>query len=145
MKKTYTSHSILHFSLGGTRVAFTPLSTKSSYFETCDETLQKRIEAHPWFGDKFVIGAEEAVVEEKNAEEADNSEKRKAELKEVSFTTLADAKEWLANEYGVARSNIKKKDDAVKAGKANGVIIVIGVSGTPAKSEPDEDGGKTED
>lgn len=136
VRKTYTSKSIPHFSVGGRRIAFTPLSTRSSYFETTDETLQKKIEAHPWFGDKFILWAVDTLGEE-TAKNAAAEEKRKAELKEVRFTTLADAKDWLAANFGVVRSNIKKKDDAVNAGKANGVSVIFGVA-DGVKTEEDK-------
>jgi len=124
-RKIYTSMSIPHFSIGGTRIAFTPLSTKSSYYETTDEALQKRMEAHPWFGDKFRLKTvEETETTAKTDKKVDDAPK---EMKKISFTTLADAKEWLANEYGVARSNLRKKEDAVAAGKSYGVEITIGV------------------
>lgn len=147
MKKIYTSRSIPHFSVGGARIAFTPLSNKSSYFETTDEALQKRIEAHPWFGDKFILGAEEAVSEKGKAIKA-NTEEKKTELKEMRFTTLADAKDWLAANFGVVRSNIKKKDDAVSIGKTNGVSVIFKESGTPAddiRREKTRENDKAED
>jgi len=123
-RKIYTSMSIPHFSVGGTRVAFTPLSTRSSYFETTDEALQRKIESHPWFGDKFKLQSEEDTA---TAAAAAENGGQQNELKEMSFSTLADAKEWLAEEHNVVRSNIKKKEDAIAAGKAIGVEITIGV------------------
>lgn len=122
-RKIYTSRSVLHFNVGGTRIAFIPLSSNSSYFETKDETLQKRIETHPWFGDKFVLKEVEDIKKKDVKNTTDDVKTPK--LEERSFSTLADAKEWLANEYGVARSNIKRKEDAVNAGLSLGVKIVF--------------------
>lgn len=129
-RKIYTSRSIPHFSVGGTRIAFTPLSNKCSYFETTDEALQKKIEAHPWFGDKFRLKSEEEVDTSAKTEEKKSGAGK--ELEKMSFSTLADAKEWLAKEHDVARSNIKKKEDAVAAGKTFGVEITIGVQAAQA-------------
>jgi len=117
--------SIPHFSIGGTRIAFTPLSTRSSYFETTDEALQRKIEAHPWYGDKFRLRSVEDTDTDTRKEE--KKAETPKETKKISFSTLADAKEWLAKEYGVARSNIRKKEDAITAGKTFGVEIAIGV------------------
>lgn len=125
-RKIYTSRSVLHFSVGGTRVAFTPLSSNSSYYETRDEALQERIEKHPWFGDKFVLKETHDIDESKPAKKAEKQEGVK-EMTKKAFSTLADAKEWLAKEYGVARSNIKKREDAERVGKSFGVEIAIGV------------------
>lgn len=123
MKKTYTSRSVLHFSVGGIRIAFTPLTASRSYFDTADESLQEKIESHPWFGDKFVLkcaadtGGKAAVQK--------IADRETAGMREMSFATLQDAKDWLASEFGTPRSNVKKKDDAVRVGLANGVSLTI--------------------
>lgn len=133
-RKIYTSMSIPHFSIGGIRIAFTPLSTRSSYFETTDESLQKKIEAHPWFGDKFRLKAVEEDTKVIKAKEKKANEPKT--LEKMSFTTLADAKEWLAKEHNVARSNIKRKEDAVSAGRTFGVDITIGVQAEAQADTP---------
>lgn len=122
-RKTYTSYSIPHFSVGKTRIAFTPLSSKMSYFETSDEQLQAKLEAHPWFGDKYILKrTEETKAETKTAKEAQPEKANE----DKQFSTLADAKEWLSSQYGVSRSNVKTIADAVAIGKNNGVNISIG-------------------
>lgn len=118
-RKIYTSLSIPHFSVGKTRIAFTPLTSRKSYFETDDEALQARIEAHPWFGSKFILKSTEPVTAKTSSPVAEKI------MQEKHFSTLADAKEWLAQDYSVARSNVRTVADAVNVGKQNGVVITI--------------------
>lgn len=120
-KKIYISLSIPHFSVGKTRIAFTPLTSRRSYFETDDEDLQARIEAHPWFGKKFVLKSTVEVSDKKG----DSVTMQAKAMEERRFTTLADAKEWLAQEYSVSRSNVRTVADAVNIGKSHGISITI--------------------
>lgn len=126
MIKTYKSkNTVPHFSVGRTRVAFHATSMGHSYFTTEDEELQRGIERHPWFGKKFTVDSVEGTAENTSGSNVDKAETTTVELKEMHFSTLADAKNYLAAEFGAMRSNIKTFDNAVSIGKANGVKIVF--------------------
>lgn len=126
--KTYVSrHTVPHFSVGTRRIAFHATTNGRAYYITDDEELQKGIERHPWFKSKFFLES----VEEESTEgtgSAGNAAKAegKKELVEMSFLTLADAKSYLADKFGVVRSNIKTQEAAISAGEANGVKIIFG-------------------
>lgn len=122
-RKTYISRkNIPHFSLGGRRIAFQPSTQGNSFFTTGDTELQKRIEAHPWYRKKFVTYSVEDDNEDKTAHEDGNAG---VELKEKHFATLADAKNYLASEFGAVRSNIRTQEQAVEAGRSNGINVIF--------------------
>ena len=128
-RKTYISRNTTpHFSVGDRRVAFQPSAMGNSFFTTDDVALQKRMEAHPWYRKKFMVYS---VEEEGNTnktdgtDEANKTDKPNKELKEMHFDTLADAKNYLATEFGAVRSNIRTTENAISIGKANGVRVVF--------------------
>lgn len=47
------------------------------------------------------------------------------EMKEMHFSTLADAKNYLSENFGITRTSIRSTDAAVDAGKVNGVNIIF--------------------
>lgn len=131
VKKIYVSNSILHFSLCGRRIAFTPL-TKESYYATKDEAEQRALEHHVWFGDKFRLkGVEEDAAAGGGADEAVKGAAAATEVaaEKVAFATLADAKEWLSEKYGVSRGAIKTCREAVEAGLRHGAEVTIKSAG----------------
>lgn len=125
--KTYVSrYTVPHFSVGMRRIAFHATTNGRSYYITDDEELQKGIERHPWFKSKFYL---ESVEEEASPQPSPLEREKgydKKELTEMSFLTLADAKNYLADKFGVVRSNIKTQEAAISAGEANGVKIIFG-------------------
>ena len=124
--KTYVSKgTVPHFSVGERRIAFHATTMGRAYFTTGDEELQKGLERHPWFKSKFFLeSVEEQSADKQTSDEQANPAVQK-ELVELNFVTLADAKNYLAEKFGVVRSNIKTQDDAVSAGEANGVKIIF--------------------
>lgn len=132
-RKTYISKNTTpHFSVGERRVAFHTSTMGNSYFTTDDTALQRAMERHPWYRKKFMLHSVDGESPNTEAgaavakEEAPTLEAQPAKLEEKHFDTLADAKGYLAEEFGVARSNIKRAEDAVSAGKANGILLTIG-------------------
>lgn len=109
------------------RILFEGKSTGSSVYMTRDPKVQKAIESHYWFNDKFFLV--EAVDEKKEAAEAkkraDAKTKKKAaeEKKTHLVTDVEDAKEYLAETYGVSRSKMKTKDDILAIAKEKGVEL----------------------
>ena len=139
--KTYISrNTIPHFSVGDRRVAFHPSSMGNSFFTTDDPVLQRRMEAHPWYKKKFMLHSVEEDDKSNKPNGADGTnkpdkpngadgtnkpDKPNKELKEMHFDTLADAKDYLASEFGAVRSNIRTTENAISIGKANGVKVVF--------------------
>ena len=123
--KTYVSKgTVPHFSVGERRIAFHATTMGRAYFTTGDEELQKGLERHPWFKSKFFLESVEETPPHPSPAEREKGSGKK-ELTEMNFLTLADAKNYLAEKFGVVRSNIKTQDDAVSAGEANGVRIIF--------------------
>lgn len=124
--KTYVSRfTVPHFSVGMRRIAFHATTNGRAYYITDDEELQKGIERHPWFKSKFDLeSVEEPSADKQTSDEQAKPEVQK-ELVELNFVTLADAKNYLADKFGVVRSNIKTQEAAISAGEANGVKITF--------------------
>lgn len=109
------------------RIIFEGKSTGSSVYMTRDPKVQKAIESHYWFNDKFFLV--ESIDEKKEAAEAKKraaaKTKKKAadEKKTHSVTDVEDAKDYLAETYGVSRSKMKTKEDILAIAKEKGVEL----------------------
>lgn len=109
------------------RILFEGKSTGSSVYMTRDPKVQKAIESHYWFNDKFFLV--ESIDEKKEAAEAKKKAaaklKRKVadEKKTHVVTDVEDAKDYLAETYGVSRSKMKTKEDILAIAKEKGVEL----------------------
>ena len=108
------------------RINFEGKSTGSSVYMTRDPKVQKAIESHYWFNDKFFLV--ESIDEKKEAAEA--KKKAAAKKKKVAdekkthvVTDFEDAKDYLAETYGVSRSKMKTKEDILEIAKEKGVEL----------------------
>lgn len=130
MFKTYQGYSDLAFnvSLEGKlrRIVFDGQSRGTSIYSTRDSKEQKAIEAHHWFGDKFWLLEEvdekkqEAETKKKAAAKAKKSED---EQKSVQVASIPDAKEYLADTFGISRSKMKTKEDVLAIAKENNIVL----------------------
>lgn len=130
MFKIYQANCDIAFNVkvdGGTkRIVFEGQSHGTSSYSTRDAKEQKGIESHYWFNDKFFL--REAVDEKKQAAEAkkkaEEKAKQMAEEKNTRIVTdIADAKDYLADRFGVSRSKMKTKGDVLAVAKENGVEL----------------------
>ena len=109
------------------RILFEGKSTGSSVYITRDPKVQKAIESHYWFNDKFFLV--ESIDEKKEAAEAKKkaaakAKKKVAEEKKTHVVTdVEDAKDYLAETYGVSRSKMKTKEDILAIAKEKGVEL----------------------
>ena len=108
------------------RIVFEGKTMGSSVYITRDPKLQKAIESHYWFNDKFFLA--ESVDEKKEAAEAKKkaaakTKKKVDEKKTHIVTDVEDAKEYLAEAFGVSRSKMKTKDDILAIAKEKGVEL----------------------
>ena len=109
------------------RIIFEGKSTGSSVYMTRDPKVQKAIESHYWFNDKFFLV--ESIDEKKEAAEAkkraDAKAKKKVadEKKTLVVTDFEDAKDYLAETFGVSRSKMKTKEDILAIAKEKGVEL----------------------
>lgn len=131
MYKKYQAGTDLSFSVmvgnERVRVVFEGKTMGCSIYGTRDEKLQKAIESHYWFKDKFFLV--EAVDEKKEAAEAKKraaaKTKKKAagEKKTHIVTDFEDARDYLAETFGVSRSKLKTKEDILSIAKEKGVEL----------------------
>ena len=131
MYKKYQAGTDLSFSVmvgnERVRVVFEGKTMGCSIYGTRDEKLQKAIESHYWFNDKFFL--KEAVDEKKEAAEAKkraaaNTKKKAAEEKKTHIVTdFEDARDYLAETFGVSRSKLKTKEDILSIAKEKGVEL----------------------
>lgn len=109
------------------RIVFEGKTMGSSVYMTRDLKVQKAIESHYWFKDKFFLA--ESIDEKKEAAEAKKKAAAKAkkkvsdEKKTHVVTDVEDAKDYLAETYGVSRSKMKTKEDILAIAKENGVEL----------------------
>ena len=109
------------------RIVFEGKSTGSSFYMTRDPKVQKAIESHYWFNDKFFLV--ESIDEKKEAAEtkkkaAAKTKKKVADEKKTHVVTdFEDAKDYLADTFGVSRSKMKTKEDILAIAKENGVEL----------------------
>ena len=130
MLKTYQGNSDLAFNIrmenGIKRIVFDGQSHGTSIYSTRDTKEQKAIESHYWFNDKFWL--EETVDEKKLEAEAKKKAAAKTkkiaeEKKTYSVTDIADAKDYLADTFGVSRTKMKTKEDVLAVAKEFGVEL----------------------
>lgn len=109
------------------RIVFEGKTMGSSVYMTRDPNVQKAIESHYWFNDKFFLV--ESIDEKKKAAEAKKKAAAKAKKKVADekkthvVTDVEDAKDYLAETYGVSRSKMKTKEDILAIAKENGVEL----------------------
>ena len=131
MFKKYQAGSDLAFSVmvgnERMRIVFEGKTMGSSIYMTRDPKVQKAIESHYWFNDKFFLA--ESVDEKKEAAEARKraaakTKKKAADEKKTHVVTdFEDAKDYLAETFGVSRSKMKTKEDILAIAKEKGVEL----------------------
>ena len=140
MKKTYKSFMQGAFSVvlpggGSKRISFSPRTGGGSVYITDDPTVQKAIERHPSFGSKFFLVDEPAPapkpkvskrLEEVAAAEAPETPDAapKQETREIPYTNLSDAKEYLAKTFEISRSQLRSREAIKKYAALHGIIFV---------------------
>lgn len=109
------------------RIVFEGKTMGNSVYMTRDPNVQKAIESHYWFNDKFFLA--ESIDEKKEAAEEKKKAAAKAkkkvsdEKKTHVVTDVEDAKDYLAETYGVSRSKMKTKEDILAIAKEKGVEL----------------------
>lgn len=139
MTKTYKSFMQVAFSVvlpggGSKRISFSPRTGGGSVYITADANVQKAIERHPSFGTKFFLVAEpkpapkpqsKRLAEVASSEpEAPAAPTEKTEVREVPYTNLSDAKEYLAKTFEIGRTQLRSKEAIKKFAAMYGVVFV---------------------
>ena len=142
MLKRYKSKSCISLNVvlptgGNTHVSFSPVTGNGSVYYTDNENIQKGLEGHPKYGKLFVVDttlaaqkpsvkAQAAIGADTNATATVAAEKEKAVKKvvEVKMSCNDDAKDYVADKFGVSRSKMRSRADIVKVAAENGVKII---------------------
>lgn len=109
------------------RIIFEGKTMGSSIYMTRDSKVQKAIESHYWYKDKFFLV--ESIDEKKEAAEAKKKAAAKAKKKVADekkthvVTDVEDAKDYLAEAFGVSRSKMKTKEGILAIAKEKGVEL----------------------
>lgn len=105
-----------------THVSFSELSGKGSVFYTDNKDLATALRGHHRFGKMF---KEESVIE-KPAKKVAKSEAAQAPANKgvvKQFGNNEDAKEFLADRYGISRSKMRTRAAIIEAAKSVGIDI----------------------
>ena len=139
MLKIYKSKSQVSVTVrlksgSNTHITFQPQTGGGSIYYTKDDIVQDGLESHPKFGRLFkLVGAQEEVKPAVKKVEANNdgngpeeAEGAKQTASGATFTASCndDAKEYLAEKYGVKRSLMRNKDQILAAAQQHGVEII---------------------
>lgn len=123
-KFTSKSHVALSVPLekGNAHISFIEKTGQGSVFYTDNEKLAKAMRKHPKFGKLF---REEEIKEEAKEEVPDAPDITDDGTKqpEVSFSNNEDAKEYLADRFGVSRSKLRTRQEMEEVAKANNLTI----------------------
>ena len=109
------------------RIVFEGKTMGNSVYMTRDQKVQKAIESHYWFNDKFFLA--ESIDEKKEVAEAKKKAAAKAKKKVADekkthiVTDVEDAKDYLAETYGVSRSKMKTKEEILAVAQEHGVEL----------------------
>lgn len=125
MNKRYISGTCLSINLqiggeGYRHIVFDPQHESGSSFISEDAEEQAYLESHPYFGEFFELDPywqdQSSGVEEEEAEEA-------TALQELSFSNESDAKEYLAETFGVSRTKLKTRKAIESVATEQGITI----------------------
>lgn len=157
MLKKYKAKSCISISVtlptgGVAHVSFSPMTGGGSTFYTDDTVLQEGLEKHPKFGRLFVLVEHGQSAPPNDTMAKDSVSENEAEVTEqpsdTSQTTIRtvemqcndDAKDYLAEKFGISRSKLRTRADIEKAANANGIQILW-----PSRKKSEETGEVTEE
>ena len=121
--KTSISINVVLKSKKSMHIAFTAQSDGSSVYTTDNPDVQYALEHHYKYGKLFKLvstESEEDIKAKKEAEEAAANEK-KDEIRKVSVSDLASAKDFLADTFGISRTSLRSEKAIMEAAKANNI------------------------
>lgn len=100
-------------------IAFIPLSNGSSVFATDDADIQNALERHKRFDELFTLG--KVVKEEPKKEEAKEVVNNSNVIRMIAVNDIGEAKDYLAENFGLNRTSLRSEKAIVAAAKANGI------------------------
>ncbi len=120
---TTISVSVLLKSGKSLHVSFTPLSNGTSVFSTSDEDVQRALEAHYRYGTLFREVKVVPAAVPQAVKPATVEKKPEDDLKHVTVSDWGMAKEWLADNMGISRTQLRGKVAILAAAAQNNVVF----------------------
>lgn len=145
MKKTYTSTSEVHLSLQlaegqRRRVSFRPKSGGGSTYSTSDPAEQNALERHHYFNRVFTLSVVSGEGRQpvgrlasspkpsgsvaKAGGTVSSAEENGSKLQAVKVSCADDAKDYLADKFGLSRTKLRSKSAILAAAKEHGIEFV---------------------
>ena len=120
MQKTYTASTELSFNVcmgtGHRHVAFVPFTRGGSSLTTDDPELQAAIERHRFFGTRITMTIDDG-------EPVPQQAKEKPEEEHLEFASPSDAKDYVADRWGISRTQLRTCAQIAQIAATHGVII----------------------
>lgn len=145
MLKKYKANSCISISValatgGNTHISFNPVTGGGSVYYTENEKIQAGLEGHPKYGKLFTLEetvadatgtTAKAVVPQPTTEEGTqqgaegaSDDEGTSSVYELKAACNDDAKDYLADKFGVSRSKMRSRQDIEKVAEDNGVKVV---------------------
>lgn len=130
MLKVYIANTDVAFTVNvgdkRKRVSFISKSgNNGSVYFSHDPLEQKGIESHPWYGEKVTL--RETIDEKALAAEAERKKKEQEEKQNEALVHHVDspneAKDYLADKFGISRSKMKTVSSILAVAKECGVVL----------------------
>lgn len=122
--KYYIAKSQVSFTIkypnGSTkRISFSPKTLGGSTYATNDEEEQKALESHPAFGRLFKV---DKIVHPSVVKAP--PQYNKEELNSINVTDLSEARNYLAERFGVSRTKLRSKASILEYAKTYNITFV---------------------
>lgn len=128
MKKHYKSKTAISINVvlkskKSMHIAFTAQSDGSSVYTTDNPDVQYALEHHYKYGKLFKLVSTESEADIKAKQEAEKAaaNEKKDEIRKVSVSDLAAAKDFLADTFGISRTSLRSEKAIMEAAKANNI------------------------
>lgn len=135
MRKTYHAKSELCINVrmgdGYKHIAFIPHTMGGSSLTTDDPQLQSAIEQHRLFGSFITVEVmrEKTVMASQSPKGSGNgmanANHANPTPQEMTFNSNTDAKDYVANKWGVSRTMLRNREDIIRYAADHGVKIII--------------------
>ncbi|WP_290169736.1 hypothetical protein [uncultured Muribaculum sp.] len=106
-------------------IAFSPVTDGSSVFYTPDPDIQWGLEHHHKFGKLFILSTTDPLPAQPasavTAQPASTASTTPSQLTTVNVTDLDDAKDYLADKFGMSRTKLRSRDSIESAAKQVGI------------------------
>lgn len=107
---------------GHVHITFTELTGGGSIYTTENKVIAEALRKHPKFGKLFTEEeVKEETVEQKQEEQAAAVTRAQQAVKE--FACVEDAKEYMADTFGISRSKLRTRGDIEKQAAGRGITI----------------------